>query len=209
MEPHFGFLLFSVAVFTLLVILYIHWRFGTANMISFIILTGIFSAIMDFLSAFTEVNYEYPGKSKLWVFSFIFLGWTSIAASCIFLAEGILVKHKKNLVTQKNLLWQVPLLTAFLAVLLDLFIDPVAVATGYWIWFVPGKTYFGIPMLNFIGWFVLMLVASAGWIFIIRQEKWKGCIRILVSFLLLFPMILISALLSILLRNTFTWLGIT
>jgi uncharacterized membrane protein len=40
-------------------------------------------------------------------------------------------------------------------VCLDLFIDPVAVATGYWVWFVPGEIYFGIPLLNFVGWFVL------------------------------------------------------
>ena len=41
-----------------------------------------------------------------------------------------------------------------IAVVLDLFIDPVAVAAGYWIWLVKATVYYGIPLLNYVGWFV-------------------------------------------------------
>ena len=60
--------------------------------------------------------------------------------------------------------WQAPLAAATLAVLLDLFIDPVAVAAGYWVWRISGTVYYGIPLLNFVGWFVLMLLAPLAWI---------------------------------------------
>jgi uncharacterized membrane protein len=55
---------------------------------------------------------------------------------------------------------------------LDFFIDPVAVAAGFWIWLVKGTVYYGIPLLNYVGWSVLMFLASLGWILIARQPEW-------------------------------------
>jgi len=36
----------------------------------------------------------------------------------------------------------------------DLFLDPMMVAWGMWVWDSPGG-YFGIPWLNYLGWFVI------------------------------------------------------
>ena len=47
----------------------------------------------------------------------------------------------------------------------------VAVALGYWVWRVPGDVYYGIPLLNFIGWFVLMLLAPLAWIEVCRHPS--------------------------------------
>jgi len=41
--------------------------------------------------------------------------------------------------------------SAFLAVAIDLVIDPAAVHAGFWIWEHPGL-YYGIPSVNFLGW---------------------------------------------------------
>ena len=38
------------------------------------------------------------------------------------------------MLTQRALWWQVPLVTGVIAVLLDLFLDPIAVLAGYWLW---------------------------------------------------------------------------
>ena len=65
-----------------------------------------------------------------------------------------------------------PLATGAIAVVLDLFIDPVAVAAGYWIWLVKGTVYYGIPLLNYVGWFVLMFLTPLAWILIARQREW-------------------------------------
>ena len=206
MSPQFTLLLISVIVFTLLILWYISWRFGMANAIAFLVLSGGFTSVMDLLSAYVEVNYEYPGKTPLWVFCFIFFGWTSICGSCVFLAEEFAGKHSTDLISQKSLLWKVPLLTALFALILDLFIDPIAVETGYWVWFVKGEIYFEIPMLNFIGWFVLMLCAPLAWIIVIRRIRWKGWQRVLLSFGLLFPLMIVSGILSIFLNGLFSTL---
>jgi putative membrane protein len=201
MNPNFTILLIGNIIFAIGVIIYIWWRFGGTHAISFIIITGLFSAIMDFISCFVVKNYEYPGQSRLWVFTFIFFGWISICASCLFLAEGILARHEHDISTQKKLWWQVPLLTGIIAVMLDLFIDPIAVKAGYWVWLVKGTVYYDIPLLNFVGWFVLMFLSSLGWILILQKQNWSNQRKIMASFLALVPLTFLSVVLSILLNT--------
>lgn len=42
----------------------------------------------------------------------------------------------------------------------DLFLDPQMVAWGFWEWLQPG-VYFGIPLLNFLGWFAVSAAITA------------------------------------------------
>ena len=79
---------------------------------------------MDFLSAFVMRNYEYPGQSPLWVFTYIFFGWIGMCGICLFVAEGILARPDQDMLTQPRLWWQVPLATGAIAVVLDLFNRP-------------------------------------------------------------------------------------
>lgn len=203
MNPQFTVLLVGAIAFALAVLWYIAWRFGIANALSFLILSGGFTAAMDLASAYVEINYAYPGKTPLWVFCFIFFGWTGICGSCLFLAEGLIKKTSEDLITRRSLWWKVPLLSAILAVVLDLFIDPVAVETGYWEWFVRGEIYYTIPMLNFIGWFVLMFFAPMAWILVIRNIHWKGWQRVLLSAGLLIPLMIGSGIVSLSLNSLF------
>jgi putative membrane protein len=145
------------------------WRFGPVRAAAFVLLAGLFPAALDFASSFAADNYVYPGQTRLWVFTYIFFGWIGVCGTCLLLAEGILAPPGTDVLTARRLRWQAPLLTAVAAVLLDLFIDPVAVAIGYWTWRVPGSLYHGIPLLNFVGWFVLMLVAPLAWIEVCRH----------------------------------------
>jgi uncharacterized membrane protein len=208
MIPNFTFLLTNTIIFALIVIIYIWWRFDITSAISFVIITGVFSAVMDFISSFVIHNYEYPGQSQLWVFTFIFFGWISVCASCLFIAEGILARPGYDIVSQRKLWWQVPILTGVIAVLLDLFVDPVAVDAGYWVWLVKGTVYCRIPLLNFVGWFVLMFLASFAWIIIIRQHQWGRRQKILISFIALIPMMICSAILSIILNSAIAAIGL-
>lgn len=75
------------------------------------------------------------------------------------------------MLTEAQLWWQVPLLTAAIAVALDMFIDPIAVWAGYWAWLVAAIGYYSVPPLNFVGWFVLMLLAPLAWILIARNRR--------------------------------------
>jgi hypothetical protein len=62
MIPNFTILLINTIIFALIILIYIWWRFGITHAISFIIITGFFSAVMDFISSFVVHNYEYPGQ---------------------------------------------------------------------------------------------------------------------------------------------------
>ena len=208
MTPSFTVILICALVFAIPVLAYIWWRFGGPDTLSFMILSGGFTAIMDFISSFVVHNYEYPGQTHLWVFTFIFFGWIGMCGSCLFIAEGILARPDKDLITERKLWWQVPLLTGVIAVVLDLFIDPVAVSAGYWVWFVKGTVYFEIPLLNYVGWFVLMFLAPLGWILIARYRQWNYLRKIMASLITLLPLCLASIILSVILNGFVAALGL-
>jgi len=207
-EPNFVMILSNAALFALLMLAYIGWRFGGPDALSFAIVSGLFTACMDFISAFVAQNYEYPGQTKLWVFSFIFLGWIGMCGSCLFVAEGILARPKKDMLNQRHLWWQVPVLAGVIAVVLDLFIDPIAVHAGYWTWFVEGIVYYRIPLLNYVGWFVLMSLAPLGWILIARRRTWGYWRKGIVALLALFPLSAGAIGLSLLLNGLIAAVGL-
>jgi len=149
-----------------------------------------------------------PANLAFGYFPLFFFGWISVCASCLFLAEGILARPGYDIVTQRKLWWQVPILTGIIAVVLDLFVDPIAVSAGYWVWLVKGTVYYEIPLLNFVGWFVLMFLASLGWILIIRQQQWSHKQKIIVSFIAVIPLIICSAILSIILNSVIAAFGL-
>jgi putative membrane protein len=112
------------------VLSYIWWRFGGPDALAFAVVPGLFTACTDFISAFVAQNYEYPGQSRLWVFTFILFGWIGVCGRCLFVAEGILSRPGQDMFGQQRLWWQVPLLTGVIAVVLDLFIEPHAAGTS-------------------------------------------------------------------------------
>jgi bisanhydrobacterioruberin hydratase len=50
-------------------------------------------------------------------------------------------------------------LTALLAMLIDLVLDPAAVQLGFWAWEEPGF-YYGVPVVNFVGWLISGFVGA-------------------------------------------------
>ncbi len=208
MIPNFTVALIIGILFALPVLGFIWWRFGGPDTLAFIIVSGVFTAFMDFISSFVVRNYEYPGQSPLWVFTYIFFGWMGMCGSCLFVAEGILARPGQDMLTQPRLWWQVPLLTALIAVVMDLFIDPVAIEAGYWIWLVQGTVYYGIPLLNYVGWFVLMFLSPLAWICITRHRQWGLWQKVAVAFGALVPLFIVSVLLSLALNGAIAALGL-
>lgn len=92
--------------------------------------------------------------------------------------------------------------------LFDLFIDPVAVRAGYWVWFVKGTVYYDIPMLNYVGWFVLMSLAPFGWILIARRRDWGYWRKGLISIGALVPLSIAAVGFSLLLNGAVAALGL-
>jgi putative membrane protein len=69
-------------------------------------------------------------------------------------------KDKPNHI-QKNfsLLPLLILLDGFFVVAIDLFMDPLEVKAGAWRW-LDGGTYYGIPIGNFVGWFLVTITVT-------------------------------------------------
>lgn len=55
--------------------------------------------------------------------------------------------------------WRFVSISALAMTAWDLFLDPQMVAWGFWVWHQPGA-YFGIPWLNFAGWFLTAAVVT-------------------------------------------------
>ena len=206
MSPDFDRLLISGIGFSMLTLFFIGWRFGTARTGVFVIVAGLFPAIMDFISSYAISNYEYPGQSRSWVFTYIFFGWIGVCGTCLLLAEGILARRDEDILSASRLRWQAPLLAGLVAVLLDLFVDPIAVVAGYWVWIAPADVYYEIPLLNFVGWFVLMVLAPVAWIEIARRSAWGG-VRMLLAALVSLPLLCIASIALSLVLNGAIGLG--
>ena len=112
MTADFTAMLVGGILFALTTVAFFWWRFGVANTLAFVIVSGGFSAVMDYISSFVVRNYEYPGQSALWVATFIFFGWIGTCATCLLLAEGIVVRSHQDMFTERRLWLVVPLLTA-------------------------------------------------------------------------------------------------
>jgi uncharacterized membrane protein len=208
MTPNFTLILAGGILFALPVLGYWWWRFGGADTLVFLIVSGLFSALLDLLSTFAARNYEYPRQSVLWVFTFIFFGWIGTCGTCLLLAEGIWMSSGQDMLSHPRAWWQVPLLTSVIAVALDMFVDPIAVQAGYWVWLAPSGVYDGIPLLNFVGWGVLMFLAPLGWLAIARQRAWGDGKKIVVAWGALVPLMLTAVVLSLVLNGALAALGL-
>lgn len=153
---------------------YLASRFGGWNAAAFFVLNGVFCGICDGLVYFGLRPYQYPGQSPLWVVGYITFGWFGMACLCFFLADGMLGGQLDKWAesTKRNLLWQLPLLSASTAVLLDLMIDPLAGLTGRWVWTFHGSHPFqGVPLGNFIAWFLFMGKGALSWLILMGLKR--------------------------------------
>ena len=208
MTPDFSTMLVGCIIFGLSVVTFFWWRFGAANTLAFVIVSGGFSAVMDYISSFVVRNYEYPGQSPLWVAAFVFFGWIGTCGMCLLMAEGIVVPSHQDMLTERRPRVLVPLLTSGIAVVFDLFLDPIAVVTGHWVWLVEGTLYYGIPLLNYVGWFVLMFLAALAWMVIACDSRGGAWRKAAISVAALAPLCLTSWVLYLLLNGTLAAFGL-
>ncbi|MDD1779116.1 MAG: carotenoid biosynthesis protein [Candidatus Helarchaeota archaeon] len=153
-------------------------------------------------------------RGGLWFFEVPFytcIGWFVVAYSCVFLAEKILPNRS---------IWLHAALGAFLAMDLDLWTDPVMVNlnlasaipadSGMWVWSMTNTlTIFGIPLMNFLGWFLVIFLFAILWKIVPKQqERWGyrkttlvfyGCVPILLAICL----VVLSGIEILLVRNFF------
>lgn len=122
-------------------------------------------------------GYYYPGSVLTWYWGHcpfdIILGWFVIIYCVSYFSHiligkgegsypmlGIGTTYEKDI--DKHFVVLTVLRAALagaIAVNLDMFIDPVAVENGWWIWTVPSLYIQGVPIANYLGWFFLIFWA--------------------------------------------------
>ena len=132
----------------------------------FIFLASGIGAFMEYVGmqngAFFGGHYVYKPQLTLFTvpISVIFY-WAVFIYTGYCLTNSFLywLKTSKPNFKNKNifLLIFAVLLDGYFVTAIDLFMDPIAVKSGNWKW-VEGGLYFGIPIGNFIGWFIVTTI---------------------------------------------------
>lgn len=98
---------------------------------------------------------DLPAVVPFYWSAFIYIGY------CLTNSFLIWTKNTKPYYKNKNF-YLLPLLVVadgLIVAAIDIFMDPVQVAGGTWTWIDKGP-YFGIPIGNFIGWFVVAAISA-------------------------------------------------
>lgn len=147
-------------------------------------ITWLTAFVCEFLSTrigFPFGDYFYTASTvgeELYIFNIPFmdsLSFTFLLYASYCLALLLVMPYQntsqplgKHLVLRGALSWPVIGLTCLLFMFIDIVIDPVALQGGRWflgeIYGYPDPgVYFGVPLANFLGWFIVGLIAMIGY----------------------------------------------
>ncbi|KXH76120.1 MAG: hypothetical protein AM326_07680 [Candidatus Thorarchaeota archaeon SMTZ-45] len=120
-----------------------------------IVFFGIFPIIVEAIGITTGLPYGEFYYSDWMGFKIFGLVPWSVAFAFAPLIFGSLTISTKLIYD-----WRLHLvLSAVILVLVDMVLDPAAVVLSIWVWLTPGP-YYGIPITNYIGWFLTAFIAS-------------------------------------------------
>ena len=133
-------------------------RYGGKNMLVFFVISSVVSwgyETLSVLTGFPFGNYHYSDilDPKLGVVPFI-IPVSYFCIAYIAWTVGQVLLDQQNSTLQDASVFTLPLIGTFVMVLWDLSFDPYAATmNGAWIW-EEGGGYFGVPIENFLGWYL-------------------------------------------------------
>ena len=135
-------------------------RFGTAKAAVFLAGAILWTALIENLSAVAgEYTYyhfsgliaaQYPGY-LFWVGAvplWILLGWFVLSMSGYIIFHDFLLPNRRAFIQAAA--------SGLLAVNVDLMLDPAASASNLWVWLSGSYRFLGVPVVNFLGLFLLI-----------------------------------------------------
>lgn len=155
-----------------LVLLVVHacWTFGIKRGSAFITLAGLVGFLAEAISlnhgTLFGSTYVYSSSEGLallkvpvsiiayWAI-FIYLGYWLVTSSAYWLGKMKPSRAKNPLC----LLLLLVMADGLAVTAIDLFMDPISVKAGFWSW-INGGPYFGVPIGNFIGWFIITIIVT-------------------------------------------------
>jgi putative membrane protein len=158
----------TVALF-LLVLVHGGWRYGVRTILVFLGISLVISNILEnagVLTGFPFGPYFYTEALGLKIFQvplLVSLAWFTMGYLSWTLA-GMLLGPVDKHPRAGGLFWM-PLVASFLMVAWDLTFDPLS-STVYRSWVWPGGgPYFGVPVSNFLGWFLTVFLVMLAFAF--------------------------------------------
>jgi uncharacterized membrane protein len=162
---------FFVLLFPILCLLFHSlWSLTMPRAIMFLLLASLIGLLSEVLGLSSGVifggHYVYQ-QSAFMLFNVPYIVpiyWAVFIYTSYCITNSFLFWSKKNKPNSKakNIFLLVPLLVVFdglFTVIIDLIMDPIQVHLGTWTWLDKGS-YFGIPIGNFIGWFIVAILAT-------------------------------------------------
>jgi len=148
-------ILFSVPM------IYHSYRLRGAKRTLILLLNIVGIAVIVELIGVTSGAYTYTGQTLVLVTIFVGIGWIANTYPAMHISLYLLnLYNNKRIKPQEALV--VAILSGCFGVIYDLFMDPVAVALGTWVWAKEGPWY-GVPLSNFIGWFLIIFSIVFGY----------------------------------------------
>ena len=164
-------LTFLVLLFPILcILLHSFWSLTMPRAIMFLLLaslTGLFSEIWGLSSGVIFGGHYVYQQSAYMLFHVPYIVpiyWAVFIYTSYCVTNSFLFWNNKDKPNSKakNLFLLIPLLVIFdglFTVIIDLIMDPIQVHSGTWAWLDKGP-YFGIPIGNFIGWFIVAVLTT-------------------------------------------------
>jgi len=159
---HASFPIIYASVLFVIASIYSIERYSFKNTAIFFMITWIVSLSFEALSIQTGFPfgfYHYNLSSPIILFQVpIIVIFAYFGAGYIswMLSHVLTVQYSKKL--EGKQIFIVPFIAAFIMVMWDLIMDPIAsTVRSQWVWQNPGP-YFGVPLTNFFGWFLTVFI---------------------------------------------------
>jgi uncharacterized membrane protein len=155
-------------------------RYRWTGIVTFIVICLVVSNILEntsILTGFPFGHYHYTGAlgPKLFLVplligpAYFATGYLAWALSTVLIGD---VRRESNVFTT----FAVPFIASFLMVMWDLSFDPTAsTVSQIWIW-EQGGGYFGVPLTNYLGWFLTVYVFLQLFALYLRS-RWAGHVQ--------------------------------
>ena len=106
------------------------------------------------------------------VAAFTGIGWISNTYLSMHLSSYILGGYDEKLHLRQ--IFGIAAFAATIGVMYDLFIDPLFVALEVWVWASTEGPWYGIPTLNFIGWFMIIFFDTLSYYLVLNYGDSKN-----------------------------------
>ncbi len=166
-------------------IVYFFSKWLGRNRLYILLVLSVFGLTIESIAlatGFPYGNFVYNNQSGYQIFYSVPIttpfAWLIILLGCFVLANGFFSSSQ----------WKRNLLSIVLMVWVDLLLDPVAVSLKWWFW-PTGGSYFGVPLVNFLGWIISSFFGITIFWYLVRKVKFEKASPVEISASLYFLLI--------------------